>query len=67
MKIPEKLPDALKKPEGWAAAGCAAAGGYVGSSIGIVGFGLAGTGMLPLMLIGGVLGYAVTKKLSKKG
>ena len=43
----------------------AAAGGWLGSSIGIAAFGGAISGLLPLAIVGGVIGWGATKAVQR--
>jgi len=62
----EKTVDAALTKEGVSTIGGAAAGGYLGSSMGIVALGTGIAGTLPVAIIGGIVGYLAVKAFSKK-
>ena len=57
----EKAVDAATTKEGMATIGGAAAGGWVGSSMGIVALGTGIAGTLPVAVVGGLVGYLAVK------
>ena len=57
----DKTIDAATTKEGMATIGGAAAGGWIGSSIGIAALGTAVAGTLPIAAVGGLVGYLAVK------
>jgi len=57
----KKTIDAATTKEGMATIGGAAAGGWVGSSMGIVALGTGIAGTLPVAVVGGLVGYLAVK------
>ena len=57
----KKTIDAATTKEGMATIGGAAAGGWIGSSMGIVALGTGIAGTLPVAVVGGLVGYLAVK------
>ena len=59
--IVENVVDVATTKEGMATIGGAAAGGWIGSSMGIVALGTGIAGTLPVAVVGGLVGYLAVK------
>ncbi|MDC1538694.1 hypothetical protein N8444_03075 [Pelagibacteraceae bacterium] len=65
-KLLEKTVDVALTKEGMSTIGGAAAGGWIGSSVGIAALGTAVAGTLPIAAVGGLVGYLAVKAFSNK-
>ena len=65
-KLIKKTVDIALTKEGIGTIGGAAAGGWIGSSVGIAALGTAVAGTLPIAATGGLIGYLAVKAFSNK-